>query len=214
MSESPASAPTEPATWYRRLYAWVESMSTTRYALAAMMIVSVVDASFFPIPPFAILIPMVLARPERWWKLAILGTVASLAGGILGYYLGASLGAGAESTFGFDLDRKISRFLIWDINASIGELLNRNLWFLTLLASVLPTPFKVVAIGSGMVHVPLSRFLLAAVIGRSIRFFLVSFVTVYGGRGAAKWLKFMVPPVRKSEKAIEAAAARKDGQGG
>jgi membrane protein YqaA with SNARE-associated domain len=54
---------------------------------------------------------------------------------------------------------------------------------------VLPTPFKVVAIGSGMVAVPLDRFLIAAIIGRTVRFFLVSGVMRFAGPRARKWLR-------------------------
>jgi membrane protein YqaA with SNARE-associated domain len=81
---------------------------------------------------------------------------------------------------------RIARF---GIDSTLGELLGQNFWALALLCSVLPTPFKVVAIGSGMVGVPLDRFFLAAVLGRSVRFFLVSGVMRFFGPTARKWLR-------------------------
>lgn len=185
---SDALTPPAPAklSWYRRLYLRVEALSDTRYALAAMLLISVVDGSVFPIPPFALLVPMVLAAPQRWWRLALWGTLASLLGGLIGYYLGTLLRSGAVSFLHIDLNARIHRF---GIDSTIGELLGQNFWVLSLLCSVLPTPFKVVAIGSGMVGVPLSRFMLAAVIGRTVRFFVVAGVMCFAGPTARKWLR-------------------------
>ncbi len=174
------------ASWYRRLYQSIEALSSSRYAIALMLLVSVIDGSVFPIPPFALLIPMVLARPKRWWWLATLGTIASLFGGVIGYELGKLVHAGAISFLSIDLNAHVHRF---GIDASIGELLGDNFWVLSLLCSVLPTPFKVVAIGSGMVLVPLERFLLAAIIGRTIRFFVAAGGTAFLGPKARRWLR-------------------------
>ncbi|QRN98441.1 DedA family protein [Archangium violaceum] len=187
MSDSaPVAAPPAKLSWYRRLYLRVEALSSTKHALAAMLLVSVVDGSVFPIPPFALLVPMVLAQPHKWWRYALMGTAASLVGGFIGYYLGVLLHQGAVSFLQIDLDMRIQRF---GIDATLGQLLGQNFWVLALLCSVLPTPFKVVAIGSGMVGVPLDRFFLAAVLGRSVRFFLVSGVMRFFGPTARKWLR-------------------------
>ncbi|WPB78219.1 VTT domain-containing protein [Archangium violaceum] len=180
------AAPSEKLSWYRRLYLRVEALSSTKHAVAAMLLVSVVDGSVFPIPPFALLVPMVLAQPQKWLRYAVLGTVASLFGGFIGYYLGDLLRQGAISFLEIDMNMRIQRF---GIDATLGELLGKNFWALALLCSILPTPFKVVAIGSGMVGVPLDRFFLAAVLGRSVRFFLVSGVMRFFGPTARKWLR-------------------------
>ncbi|MFE8602967.1 YqaA family protein [Archangium violaceum] len=188
MSDSTPSVATTPEklSWYRRLYLRVEALSSTKHAVAAMLLVSVVDGSVFPIPPFALLVPMVLAQPQKWLRYAVLGTVASLFGGFIGYYLGDLLRQGAISFLEIDMNMRIQRF---GIDATLGELLGKNFWALALLCSILPTPFKVVAIGSGMVGVPLDRFFLAAVLGRSVRFFLVSGVMRFFGPTARKWLR-------------------------
>jgi membrane protein YqaA with SNARE-associated domain len=186
LEPAPVATPSEKPSWYRRLYLRVESLSSTPYALGAMMLVSVVDASVFPIPPFALLVPMVLAQPNKWVRYALLGTVASLLGGFIGYYLGVLVHQGALSALNINLDARIQRF---GIDATVGELLGQNFWVLALLCSVLPTPFKIVAIGSGMVSVPLDRFFLAALIGRSARFFAVSGVLRFFGPTARKWLR-------------------------
>lgn len=181
-----APLPGARLSWSRRLYLKMEALASTRYALAAMLAVSVVDGSFFPVPPFALLVPMVLAKPKDWVRLAVLGTLFSLVGGFLGYYLGTLIRDGAMSFMNIDLNARITRF---GIDASLGELLGRNFWFLALLCSVLPTPFKVVAIGSGMTSVPLPSFLLAAVIGRTVRFFVVAGALRFVGPTARRWLR-------------------------
>jgi membrane protein YqaA with SNARE-associated domain len=190
MSDTPTSAapaaPAQKLSWYRRLYLRVEALSSTKHALAAMLVVSVVDGSVFPIPPFALLVPMVLAQPQKWLRYAVLGTVASLFGGLIGYWLGHLINQGAVDFLQIDLNMRVQRF---GVDATVGELLGRNFWVLALLCSVLPTPFKVVAIGSGMLAVPLDRFLLAAVIGRTTRFMLVSGVMRFAGPTARKWLR-------------------------
>jgi membrane protein YqaA with SNARE-associated domain len=175
-----------PTSWYRRLYRKIEALASTRYALALMLLVSVVDGSVFPVPPFALLVPMTLAQPKRWWWFAALGTAASMVGGVFGYELGKLVHAGAISFLSIDLNARVHRF---GIDSSIGQLLGDNFWVLSLLCSVLPTPFKVVAIGSGMVLVPLDRFLLAALIGRTTRFFVIGGAMAFLGPKAQRWLR-------------------------
>jgi membrane protein YqaA with SNARE-associated domain len=174
----------EPS-WFRRLYLKVEAMSATPHAVAAMLLVSVVDGSVFPIPPFVVLVPMVVATPKRWWRLALWGTLASLVGGVIGYYLGVCFHDFVLHHLGIDFNHRIDRF---GVHGSIGELLGQNFWVLSLLCSILPTPFKVVAIGSGLVSVPFAKFFLAAVLGRFARFFVVAGVVRAGGPTARKWL--------------------------
>lgn len=187
------AAPPEKLSWYRRLYLRVEALSSTKHALAAMLLVSVVDGSVFPIPPFALLVPMVLAQPKKWVRYAVLGTVASIFGGFIGYFIGHYLGdLLQQSSIGFlhiDLTKPIDAPRLGIENTTVGDLLGRNFWVLSLLCSILPTPFKVVAIGSGMVSVPLDRFFLAAVLGRSVRFFAIAGVMRFAGPRARKWLR-------------------------
>ena len=90
------------------------------------------------------------------------------------------------SFLSINLDAPVHRF---GIDSTIGQLLGDNFWVLSLLCSVLPTPFKVVAIGSGMVLVPLGRFLIAALIGRTVRFFVVAGAMAFLGPRARRWLR-------------------------
>jgi membrane protein YqaA with SNARE-associated domain len=73
---------------FQRLYDWTLSLATHRHAMRALAVVSFVESSVFPIPPDALLIPMVLADRARAWRMAAVCTVASVLGGILGYAIG------------------------------------------------------------------------------------------------------------------------------
>jgi membrane protein YqaA with SNARE-associated domain len=176
----------EKASWYRRLYLRIEAMSSTPHALVAMLLVSVADASFFPVPPFALLVPMVLARPKDWWRLALWGTLASLVGGVAGYYLGKGLGIAAAELLNVDLNFRVQRF---GIDAKAGDLITGNFWLLALACSISPLPFKVVSIGSGILGATFPAFMAASVIGRSVRFFLVAGLMRVAGPRARKWLR-------------------------
>ena len=72
----------------RRMYDWTLSLAAGRHAERALAGVSFVESSFFPIPPDVLLIPMIIARPERAWRLAFIATLSSVIGGFFGYAIG------------------------------------------------------------------------------------------------------------------------------
>lgn len=171
----------------RRLKDRIAALSRTRHAHAAMLGIAVVDGSVFPIPPFALLVPMVMAEPRKWARYATTGTLASLFGGLIGYGLGYLMMMGLA---GLSISTEapiVSPAL--GIDTTLREALTQNFWMLALLCSILPTPYKVVAIGSGLVGVGLPAFLLASIIGRSARFFGVSGAFALFGEGARRYIK-------------------------
>jgi membrane protein YqaA with SNARE-associated domain len=186
----PASKPVTKPSWYRRLYARVAALAESPHALWMMMLVAVVDGSFFPVPPFAILVPMVIAKPKRWLRLGLLGTGASLFGALLGYGLGHAIHAGLLHLWKIDLDFPVEQLWVFrqvGLHGTLGALLGQNFWMVTLLCLLFPL-FKVVTIGSGMVSVPLGSFLVAAAIGRIVRFLFVSLSTALATRRATgRW---------------------------
>ena len=76
------------------MYARVESYASSPAAFTALLVVSAIDSAFFPVPPFVLLIPMVIAAPRRWLRLTLWGTLASIAGSMLGYGIGAAMRGG------------------------------------------------------------------------------------------------------------------------
>jgi membrane protein YqaA with SNARE-associated domain len=153
----------------RRLYQWCIDAADKPHATWLIGIVSFVESSFFPVPPDAMLIPMSLARPQRAWFYATVCTVTSVAGGLLGYFIGAvlydSVGQWVISVYG--LSHKAEAFR--EAYAHWGA------WII-LIKGVTPIPYKLVTIVSGFAGYNLLLFVLLSLIARGMRFYLVAFL--------------------------------------
>jgi len=153
----------------RALYDWMFRIAGSRGAPKALAFFSFLESSVFPIPPDVLLIPMVLADRTKWWKHALLCTIASVLGAAVGYFIGV---------FAFDL---IGKPIIDFYNAGENYQKVQN-WYDVyggwgvLFAAVTPFPYKVLTIFSGLIGFNFAMFMIVSVIGRSLRFFLVSFL--------------------------------------
>lgn len=181
---------TRLGAWWARQQARIAALSRSKHAHAAMLAVSVVDGSVLPVPPFTLLVPMVLAERRKWFLYATTGTVASLIGGLIGYGLG-HLGLQRLIEFvGVDTELPIVvHWWIINLDTTLRALLTDNFWMLALLCSILPTPYKVVAIGSGIVGVGFPEFVLASLIGRTVRMYGVAGAVAFFGERASRWLR-------------------------
>ena len=151
----------------RRLYDWTMSLSRTPHALWALAIVSFLESSVFPIPPDVLMIPMIIARPRRAFLIAGIATAASVLGALLGYYIGAAL---------FEtLGRPVLDFYgkAADFEAFAVKYNDWGAWAV-LIAGITPFPFKVITIASGVTGLSLPIFVIASIIARAVRFFLVA----------------------------------------
>jgi membrane protein YqaA with SNARE-associated domain len=151
----------------QRLYDWTMRLAAAPYALAALATISFVESSFFPIPPDVLMIPMVLAARNRAWWIATVCTVASVAGGYLGYAIGY---------FGFDvIGRPILQFYgAMDKYAAVRETFDQwGAWFI-IIKGMTPIPYKLVTIFSGAVHFDLLQFTFSSLISRALRFFMLA----------------------------------------
>lgn len=160
----------------RRLYDWCVDAAGKPHATWALAAVSFCESSFFPIPPDIMLIPMSLARPDRAWLFAAVSTVASVAGGMLGYFIGAALydtlGQWLISLYGYG--DKVEAFRT--AYAQYGVLI-------ILLKGLTPIPYKVVTITSGFAGFNFGLFVLMSIITRGARFFVEAFLlNRYGAR--------------------------------
>ena len=153
----------------RRLYDWCIAAADKPYAVWILAIVSFAESSFFPVPPDAMLIPMALAQPKKAWRFALVCSVASVAGGVLGYAIGAllydSLGGWIIKLYGYG--NKVEAF-----RASYAEY---GAWII-LLKGFTPIPYKLVTITSGFAAYSLPLFILFSAITRGARFFLLAFL--------------------------------------
>ncbi|TVP70620.1 MAG: DedA family protein [Rhodobacteraceae bacterium] len=151
----------------RRLYDWTLSLARHPRALWALAFVAFIESSVFPIPPDVLMIAMIVARPSRAFVIAAVATVASVAGGLAGY----AIGYGAFETLG----RPVLEF--YGKDAYFAEFqLRYNEWgaWAVLIAGVTPFPYKVITILSGTTALNIWVFLVASVIARAFRFFIVA----------------------------------------
>ncbi|MBQ1496723.1 MAG: DedA family protein [Sphingomonas sp.] len=153
---------------FRPLYDWVLRMAHHRHAIWLLGAVSFAESSFFPIPPDAMLIPMVLARREQAFRIALVCTIASVLGGMLGYYIGYGLmqTVGQWIVHTYHLEAKLQEA----IHAYQSEY---GTWII-LLKGLTPIPFKLVTIASGAASFNFPLFVILCTITRGARFFLVA----------------------------------------
>jgi len=164
-----------PRQLIRRLYAWVIGWSEKKSAEKALAGLSFAESSFFPIPPDPLLIAMVTARPNKWVRLALICTLGSVLGGILGYIIGAGL---FETVGRWVIDT----YHLQTEFQNVGELFVQYTFWAVLLAGFTPIPYKLFSIAAGVFSINLPLFLLASLVGRGGRFFLVAFLMHHLGK--------------------------------
>jgi len=160
----------------RRLYDWCVNAAGRPHATWLMGLISFIESSFFPIPPDTMLIPMSLARPDRAWFYAHVCTLTSVAGGVLGYFIGAvlydSVGSWLIGLYGYG--DKVEAFR--EAYAAWGA------WII-LIKGVTPIPYKIVTITSGFAGYSFVMFVLLSFVARGMRFYLLAFLLYrYGPR--------------------------------
>jgi membrane protein YqaA with SNARE-associated domain len=151
----------------RKLYDGVLALAERPGAPYALAAVSFAESSFFPVPPDIMLVPMVLARPERAWLYTLICTVASVVGGLFGYAIGAllydSIGSWLFHLYGLDHGAEAFR----EGYARYGH------WII-LLKGLTPIPYKLVTITSGFAGYDLFWFVILSIITRGLRFGLLA----------------------------------------
>ena len=158
---------------FKQLYDKVLNWSRHRHAEKYLAGLSFAESSFFPVPPDVMLAPMVLAEPDKAIRLALLTTIASVFGGMLGYSIGYFL---------FDsIAPWLQESRYWD------KYLTAESWFkewgvwAVFVAGFSPIPYKVFTIAAGVLQMAFIPFVLASAIGRGARFFLLSILISAGG---------------------------------
>ena len=170
------TAPAARRSLVRRMYDWCLAAAEKKSALWIMGAVSFAESSFFPIPPDVMLIPMSLARPDRAYRYALWCTLTSVAGGVLGYAIGALLydSVGALVIRLYNMGDKVDAFRV--AYAQWGA------WII-LLKGLTPIPYKLVTITSGFAGYNIFLFVLFSLIARAGRFFVLAFlINKFGDR--------------------------------
>ena len=170
----------------RRLYDWTMALAAHPHALLALAVISFAESSVFPIPPDVLLIPMILAARARAWTIALVCTIASVAGGVAGYGIGAllfeTLGRPIVELYGY-LDR------FHEFQARYEE------WGAWIVAGAgfTPFPYKVITITSGVMHLDFAVFMVASVLSRGARFFLLAALLWYFGPPIRRFIENNLP---------------------
>ena len=153
---------------YRRMYDWVLHWAYTPYALPALIILSFAESSFFPIPPDVMLLPLCLGEPRKAFKFAFWCSVASVLGGIAGYWLGFGLWNSGLDQFCFDY---IPGFTP-EVFERVQGLYEEWSFWIVFTAGFSPLPYKVFTVTAGVCGIDFTMFVLASIVSRSARFFL------------------------------------------
>lgn len=161
---------------YDRVLGWSRHRHAERY-LGAL---SFAESSFFPIPPDVMLAPMCLADRARAWRFATITTVTSLAGGVAGYVIGVFL---------FELIEPWLRTShYWSAYLQARDWFDRWGVWAVLIAGFSPIPYKIFTIAAGATLLNFPGFVIASLVGRGARFFLVAGLVVAGGERMAELL--------------------------
>lgn len=156
-----------PSILMRTLYGWTLNWSKTKYATFSLFTLAFVESSFFPIPPDVLLITMTVTRRMKWWIFALIATIGSVLGGVAGYYIGVA--------FFESIGKSIVNFYHFqELIDAVGNKYSQNSFLAVFTAAFTPIPYKVFTIAAGVFKISLQDLIIASILGRGGRFFLVA----------------------------------------
>ena len=160
--------------WFRKLYEWVLSWANKKYSSAALFVLAFAESSFFPIPPDILQMALSVSKPKKSFFYALISSIGSVLGGILGYFIGlflfSSIGSFIINNLGYQ-----SQF------QAVGDLYSSYAFLAILVSAFTPIPYKVFTIAAGFWQVGLLPLITASIIGRSARFFIVAALIYFFG---------------------------------
>jgi len=163
---------------FRRLYDWVLSWAETRHGPTALGVLAFAESSFFPIPPDPLLVALALGAPKRALYFATICSLASVAGGAAGYAMGWGIWAAIDDFF-FAYVPGVTP----EAFESVRALYERWDFWAVFIAGFTPIPYKVFTLSSGVFGISFPVFVVASVISRSLRFFLLAGLIYFFGPG-------------------------------
>ena len=165
----------------RFLYDWVLSWAHSRFGASALAVLSFAESSFFPIPPDVLQMALSIERPKRSYYYATVSAIASVLGAALGWYIGFALW---EAVGGYFVPGIISE----ENMAKVARFFEEWGFGALLAAAFTPIPFKAFTISAGIAGMSLPMMLLASLIGRSARFFLMATLIFVFGAKIKGWI--------------------------
>ena len=166
--------------WHRRLYNWVIHFADTPHGERALFLLSFAESSFFPVPPDVLLAPLTLGAPKKWFRFALSCSIASVLGGILGYFIGMFM----WDQIGGWVFAHLGGIGFTEENfSSFQEGYNKYGFWIVFTCGFTPLPYKVCTITAGVAGIFFPGFLIASALSRSARFFIVA--GLFGWKGEA-----------------------------
>ena len=162
----------------RRMYNWVLHWADTPYGTPALFLISFAESSFFPIPPDVLQIALSVSKPRRSFYYAAVSAVASVLGAIVGWCIGFAFWELLNEFF-YDYVPGVTQENI----DYVGDMYRENAFMAIFAAAFTPIPFKVFTLAAGVFHeyVSLTTLIVAAALGRSLRFFAVAVCIFFFG---------------------------------
>jgi len=157
-----------------RLRAWTLKWAHSPHMAAALFFIALIEASFFPIPPDILMVAILLINAERWWFYAGITSIGSVLGAMFGYFIGWAF----YETAGRHI---VEIYNLQAVMEAIGLKYSQHVFLTVFTAAFTPIPFKVITVAAGLFKVSFWQMVFAAVVGRSMRYFIVAFaVRVFG----------------------------------
>ena len=157
----------------KKLYDKCVTWAGYKYAKQILAVEAFIESSFFPIPPDVMIVPMVISKRNEFIQIALIATIFSVLGALLGYYIGYSL---------YEIAIQIFEFYGYEYSVTFKEKFSTGGGFKAWLgilftAGFTPLPFKLLTISSGIIHFNLVSFVFICTVTRGLRFFLVAYLT-------------------------------------
>lgn len=165
---------------HRRLYNWVIHFADTRHGPTALFLLSFAESSFFPIPPDVLLAPLTLGAPRKWFRFALVCSIASVLGGIFGYGIGMFLW---DQIGQWVFDHLAFLKFTPENFAIFQDWYDKYDFAIVFTCGFTPLPYKVCTITAGIAKISFFWFIIASAVSRSARFFLVA--GLFGWKGEA-----------------------------
>ena len=181
-NDPPVSETSQKRGPVRRLYDWVLSWADTPYGSPALFILAFMESSFFPIPPDVLQIALSAGKPKRAFWYAGVSAVGSVLGALLGYVIGAMFWKVTQSFF-------FTHVFSEENFTYVEELYQTWDFWAIFVAAFTPIPYKIFTIAAGVCGIGIPMFIIASVVGRSLRFFSVAALMFFFGPTIKGWIE-------------------------
>ena len=166
---------------FTRAYDAIMLWAKSKRAVSMLTTVSFVESFIFPIPPDLLLIPLSISNPRKAYYFALLTTIFSVLGGVVGYLIGIYFADLFLSTLSWVFDEKsVEITTAWMTEWGV---------MVVLISGFSPIPYKIFTVASGVTGLAFIPFLIASLLGRGMRFFLIGFIVSKGGDNLEKKLR-------------------------